>query len=80
MQFAEQVNSQQAIELRERLENSTATILSLEARVRDANKVDTSIPELLKQVREAAEEELRKYQLESEEQYNRNVSSVVLVH
>ncbi|KAJ8299332.1 hypothetical protein KUTeg_023392 [Tegillarca granosa] len=76
MQLAEQINSQQTIELRERLENSTATILSLEARVRDANKVDTSIPELLKQVREAAEEELRKYQAESEEQYNRNIAAL----
>ena len=73
MEFNEQVQAQQIAELRERLEQSAATIISLESRVRDLTKTDMSIPEVLQQVRESSEIELRRYQMESEENYNRNV-------
>ena len=73
MEFNEQVHSQQIAELRERLEQSAATIISLESRVRDLTKTDMSIPEVLQQVRESSEIELRRYQMESEENYSRNV-------
>ncbi|KAK3102723.1 hypothetical protein FSP39_013445 [Pinctada imbricata] len=76
LELSEQVHQQQVAELRERLENSTASVLTLEGRVRDLSKTDNSMPELMKQVREAAEEELRKYQSESEEVYNRNIQNL----
>ena len=78
MEFNEQVQAQQIAELRERLEQSAATIISLEARVRDLTKTDMSIPQVLQQVRDSSEMELRRYQIESEETYNRNVSEVNL--
>lgn len=76
MEFNDQVQAQQIAELRERLEQSAATIISLESRVRDLTKTDMSIPEILQQVRESSEIELRRYQMESEENYNRNVCKV----
>ena len=78
MEFNEQVQAQQIAELRERLEQSAATIISLEARVRDLTKTDMSIPQVLQQVRDSSEMELRRYQIESEETYNRNVSEANL--
>ena len=72
--FNEKVSSEQIGELNSRIESSAATILSLEAKIRDLSKTDVSVSELLKQVRDTAEADLRKFQIESEEQYNRNVS------
>ncbi|CAL1537650.1 unnamed protein product [Lymnaea stagnalis] len=76
MEFSEQVQQQQISDYQSRLDSSAATILSLEARVRDLSKVDVSMAEMLKQVRDTAELELRKYQIESEEQYSRNLSAL----
>jgi small-conductance mechanosensitive channel len=75
MEFDNQVYSQQMSELKERLENSNATILSLETRMRQNSKSDTSVSALLQQVRDSAEEEMVRYKMESEESYVRNVSS-----
>ncbi|KAK7481494.1 hypothetical protein BaRGS_00027256 [Batillaria attramentaria] len=74
MDFDNKVYAEHSAELQSRIESSAATILSLEAKVRDLSKTDVSVSEMLKQVRETAEAELRKFQLESEEQYNRNLS------
>ena len=76
MEFNDQVHAQQIAELRERLEQSAATVISLESCVRDLTKTDMSIPQVLQQVRDNSEMELRRYQMESEEQYNRNVRTL----
>lgn len=67
------MQNEQQSELRQRLESATSTIFGLENRVRELSKTDSNIPDLIKQVREAAEEELQKYQAESEQQYTKNV-------
>lgn len=46
--------------------------MSLEAHLQDFNKVPIS--EVMKQVKEKAETELRSYKAEADEQYARNVS------
>ena len=79
IEFDQQVQNEQHTELRQRLESATATIFGLENRVKELSKTDANIPELLKQVREAAEIELQKYQSESEQQYTRNVSTEISV-
>ncbi|KAK3576197.1 hypothetical protein CHS0354_016020 [Potamilus streckersoni] len=76
MEFDEQVHSQQILELQDRLENSSATVISLESRLRDLSRTDDAIPEILKQVREASDLELKRFRIESEEQYNRNISAL----
>lgn len=73
MDFENQVYNQQIKELRERLETASATILSLETRIRQYSKSDTSVSGLLQQVRESAEEEMMRFKIESEENYGRNV-------
>lgn len=73
MDFEHQVYNQQIKELRERLETASATILSLETRIRQYSKSDTSVSGLLQQVRESAEEEMMRFKIESEENYARNV-------
>ncbi|XP_033752068.1 uncharacterized protein LOC117335906 isoform X3 [Pecten maximus] len=75
-EFNEQVFNQQMNEARERLNVSTATILSLEGRVRDLSKTDTTVPEMIRQVREAAEEELAQYKMNSENEFARNINSL----
>ncbi|XP_052066739.1 uncharacterized protein LOC127706276 isoform X3 [Mytilus californianus] len=75
-EFDHQVQNEQQSELRQRLESATSTIFGLENRVRELSKTDSNIPDLIKQVREAAEEELQKYQAESEQQYTRNISAL----
>ena len=72
--FNEKVCAERVGELNSRIESAAATILSLEAKVRDLSKTDVSVSELLKQVRDTAEAELRQFRIESDEQYNRNVS------
>ncbi|XP_060595540.1 uncharacterized protein LOC132749698 isoform X4 [Ruditapes philippinarum] len=76
LEFNEQVHAQQLAELRERLEQNQALVISLESRLSQATKNDIAIPEVLKQVREQAEHELKKYQVESEENYTRNISAL----
>ncbi|XP_059144868.1 uncharacterized protein LOC131932008, partial [Physella acuta] len=76
MEFAEQIHKQQITDYQTRLDTASATILSLEARVRDLSKADVSVAEMLKQVRDTAEVELKKFQIESEEQYSRNLSAL----
>lgn len=78
LEFNEQVHAQQMAELKERLEQSQATVISLESRINASTKNDLAIPDVLKQVREHAESELKRYQFESQEHYNRNVSSLGL--
>jgi hypothetical protein len=73
-EFDDKVHQEQVAELHSRIETAAATIISLESKVRDLSKTDVSVSEMLKQVRDTAETELRKFQWESDEQYNRNVS------
>ncbi|XP_076450822.1 uncharacterized protein LOC143286862 isoform X2 [Babylonia areolata] len=75
-EFNDKVNNERVGELNTRIESSAATILSLEAKIRDLSKADISVSELLKQVRDSAEAELKKFQIESEEQYNRNLTAL----
>ncbi|KAL8614242.1 hypothetical protein ACOMHN_026459 [Nucella lapillus] len=74
--FNDKVNGERVGELSSRVQSSSATILSLEAKVRDLSKADVSVSDLLKQVRDSAEAELRKFQLETEEHYNRNLTAL----
>jgi hypothetical protein len=74
-EFDDKVHQEQVAELHSRIETAAATIISLESKVRDLSKTDVSVSEMLKQVRDTAETELRKFQWESDEQYNRNVSA-----
>ncbi|XP_062598156.1 uncharacterized protein LOC134259569 isoform X3 [Saccostrea cucullata] len=76
MEFDNQVQGQQIREMRERLENANATILSLETRIRQYGKSDTSMSALLQQVRESAEEEMARFKAELEENYNRNITAL----
>lgn len=76
MDFENQVYNQQIKELRERLETASATILSLETRIRQYSKSDTSVSGLLQQVRESAEEEMMRFKIESEENYARNITAL----
>ncbi|XP_046364909.2 lamin-B2-like isoform X3 [Haliotis rufescens] len=76
LEFNDQVNAQHVLELRNRVETSTGTILSLEAKVRELSKNDTSMGDLLKSVREASEAEFKKYQMESDVEYNRNIAAL----
>ncbi|XP_052240589.1 uncharacterized protein LOC127851093 isoform X4 [Dreissena polymorpha] len=76
LEFNEQVHVQQMVEIRERLEQSQAMIISLESRINANTKNDMAIPDVLKQVREQAEIEFKRYQLESEEKYNRNIGAL----
>lgn len=76
MDFENQVYNQQIKELRERLETANATILSLETRIRQYSKSDTSVSGLLQQVRESAEEEMMRFKIESEENYARNITAL----
>ena len=59
--------------IQNRLDSASASILTLESKVRDLSTADTTAAEMLKQVRDTAEAELKKFQIESEEQYSRNV-------
>ena len=74
-EFNIKVSSEQIGELQSRIESSAAVILSLEAKVRELSNADTSVSELLKQLRESSEVELKIFQIETEDLYNRNVSS-----
>ena len=77
--FEANVHSQQVNDLRDRLQSSANTILSLESRIRELSKSDNSLVEMLTRVRETAELELRRYKEQSEEDYNRNVSVQIIV-
>ena len=57
--------------MQERLNSANNTILALEERVREMSHHDKTLVDMLKRVRESAEEELRKYQEESEERHSR---------
>ncbi|XP_052799852.1 uncharacterized protein LOC128231279 isoform X3 [Mya arenaria] len=76
IEFNEQVHTQEMAEMRERLEQSQATIISLESRINQSTKNDLAIPDVMKQVREQAEIEFKRYQMESEETYSRNISAL----
>ncbi|XP_078333250.1 lamin-B2.L-like isoform X7 [Crassostrea virginica] len=76
LDFESQVYNQQIRELRDRLETATGTILSLETRIRQYSKSDTSVSGLLQQVRESAEEEMMRFKMESEENYARNITAL----
>lgn len=72
-EFDADVLRKQIHDLKQRLEATTSTILSLETRIRELSKTDTNIPQLLSQVRRAAEEELRKHESDIEQKYSKNV-------
>ncbi|KAI8780563.1 lamin-B2 isoform X1, partial [Biomphalaria glabrata] len=74
VEFSEQVYKQQITDYQTRLDTATSTILSLEANVRDLSISDLSVADLLKQIRDTSELEMRKYQMESEEMFSRNLS------
>ncbi|KAK0068347.1 lamin-B2-like isoform X1 [Biomphalaria pfeifferi] len=74
IEFSEQVYKQQITDYQTRLDTATSTILSLEANVRDLSISDLSVADLLKQIRDTSELEMRKYQMESEEMFSRNLS------
>ncbi|CAG5125325.1 unnamed protein product, partial [Candidula unifasciata] len=76
VEFSDQVQNHQIKDYQNRLDAAAATNLSLEARIRELSCPDLSVNEVLKQVREAAEAELRKYQAESENQYVKNLSAL----
>ncbi|KAL4224796.1 Intermediate filament tail domain-containing protein [Mactra antiquata] len=76
LEFNEQVHAQQLAEIKERLEQSQCTVISLESRLGQMAKNDVAIPDILKQVREQAQFEFKRYQMESEENYNRNLSAL----
>ena len=76
LEFNDQVCNQQLKDLNERNNTATATIMALETKVRELIKSDSSISEMLKQVREVAENELNRYKMESEAQQFRDVRYV----
>jgi len=76
LEFSEQVHKQQVADYQNRLDSASASILTLESKVRDLSTADTTAAEMLKQVRDTAEAELKKFQIESEEQYSRNLTAL----
>ncbi|BFZ04152.1 hypothetical protein BsWGS_07191 [Bradybaena similaris] len=71
-EFSDQVHEQEIKDCKNRLDIASATIVSLEAHLQDFNKVPIS--EVMKQVKEKAEAELRSYMAEADEKYARNLS------
>ena len=69
-------NLQTAKEGADRLNAATTTILSLEAKIRDLSQTDNSVSKVLQGIRDAAQEELRTYQQDSEEMFNRSLAEV----
>ncbi|RUS86141.1 hypothetical protein EGW08_006089, partial [Elysia chlorotica] len=76
VEFAESVHGQQVTDYQTRLDTASAAILNLEARVRDLSTADMNVSDMIRQVREAAEAELRAFLVESEEQYSRNLAAL----
>lgn len=72
-EFDNNILRQQLSDLKQRLDTSTTTIVSLESKIREQNKSDTDIPQLLRQVRLAAEEDMKKHQAETERKHNDSV-------
>ncbi|VDI08766.1 Hypothetical predicted protein [Mytilus galloprovincialis] len=75
-EFDNNILRQQLSDLKQRLDTSTTTIVSLESKIREQNKSDTDIPQLLRQVRLAAEEDMRKHQAETERKHNDSISTL----
>ncbi|CAC5362942.1 unnamed protein product [Mytilus coruscus] len=73
-EFDNNVLRQHVADLKQRLEATTANILSLETRIRQLSKTDTNIPDILRQVRHAAEDELKKHQSDIESRYGKSIS------
>ncbi|KAK3749853.1 hypothetical protein RRG08_066167 [Elysia crispata] len=76
VEFADSVHGQQVTDYQSRLDTASAAILNLEARVRELSTADMNVSDMIRQVREAAEAELRSFLVESEEQYSRNLSAL----
>ncbi|CAC5366574.1 TPR [Mytilus coruscus] len=75
-EFDNNILRQQLNDLKQRLDTSTTTIVNLESKIREHNKSDTDIPQLLRQVRQAAEEDMRKHQAETERKHNDSISTL----
>lgn len=76
-EFDNNILRQQLSDLKQRLDTSTTTIVSLESKIREQNKSDTDIPQLLRQVRLAAEEDMKKHQAETERKHNDSVIHIL---
>ncbi|GFR81685.1 intermediate filament tail domain-containing protein 1 [Elysia marginata] len=76
VEFADSVHGQQVNDYQTRLDTASAAILNLEARVRELSTADMNVSDMIRQVREAAEAELRSFLVDSEEQYSRNLSAL----
>lgn len=77
--FDMNVLMQQLAEMKQRLEATTSTILTLESRVREGGRSDTNIQELLRKVRLAAEDELKKHQSATDAKYSKSVIFLFLL-
>ena len=67
---------QKSEELSGRLQAASNTILVLESKIRELSAHDNNLADMLQQVRQAAEAELHRYQHESRELYNRNLTEL----
>lgn len=72
-EFDMNVLMQQLADVKQRLEATTSTIVTLESRVREGGRSDTNIQELLRKVRLAAEDELKKHQSATDAKYSKSV-------
>ncbi|CAH1786270.1 unnamed protein product [Owenia fusiformis] len=74
--FDTNMHAKEIQELKDRLNQSATTILHLESKIRQLSVPDTTTPEVIQRVRDTAEAEIRRYQTESEEVFNRNMTQV----
>ncbi|CAC5362946.1 unnamed protein product [Mytilus coruscus] len=75
-EFDINVLNQQLADMTQRFEATKSTIMTMETRIRESGKSETNIQDLLRQVRLAAEEELRKYQSDAELKYSKSISAL----
>ncbi|VDI56345.1 Hypothetical predicted protein [Mytilus galloprovincialis] len=75
-EFDINVLNQQLADMTQRFEATKSTIMTMETRIRESGKSETNIKDLLRQVRLAAEEELRKYQSDAELKYSKSISAL----
>ena len=76
IRFENEIYLKENEDLKDRLSTASSTILALEAKIRELGHTDTSLPEMLQRVRDAAESELRRYQDETAEIYNNNLTTL----
>lgn len=78
-EFDINVLNQQLADMTQRFEATKSTIMTMETRIRESGKSETNIKDLLRQVRLAAEEELRKYQSDAELKYSKSVNISIII-